>query len=306
LIKSVSQMLETKSVTENIVSPFELDQQLSKTLVSSSRQLGWNDILVEQYQTPLAPYEGEFPALSDHWLSLPLGQPGHLTQKRDDRLHNPIVQKGDAILVPAGQPSYWCRHEGDCSSMHICLKPESIAQVAEASEINTQRFTLIDSFGQQDLQLYQVAMLLFAELKSGGIMGRLYVESLTQVLVIHLLRHYSNITQTVTSENRNLTRAQLQQAIDYIHTHLDRDLSLVEMAGVINISPTYFASLFKRAIGTSPHQYVIQQRVKRAKEMLSRTDLAISDIALQVGFSSQSHLTQQFKRVTGMTPKQVR
>ncbi|PSB46890.1 AraC family transcriptional regulator [Cyanosarcina cf. burmensis CCALA 770] len=110
----------------------------------------------------------------------------------------------------------------------------------------------------------------------------------------------------VTSQNRTLTHTQLQQATDYIQTHLNRDLSLAELASVICISPTYFASLFKQAMGISPHQYVIQQRVERAKLMLSRTDLAIAEIALQVGFSSQSHLTQQFKRVTGLTPKQVR
>jgi AraC family transcriptional regulator len=149
-------------------------------------------------------------------------------------------------------------------------------------------------------------MLLLAELNSGGIMGQLYVESLTQALIIHLLRHYSEVAQIFTLEKRSLTSNQLQQVIDYIHTHLDRNLSLVEVAGTINISPTYFASLFKRATGTSPHQYVIQQRVERAKLMLSKTDLAIADIALQVGFSSQSHLTQQFKRLTGVTPKQVR
>ncbi|MBD3883295.1 helix-turn-helix transcriptional regulator [Phormidium tenue FACHB-886] len=66
-----------------------------------------------------------------------------------------------------------------------------------------------------------------------------------------------------------------------------------------------FANLFKQAMGISPHRYVIQQRVERAKSLPSKTDLAIADIALRVGFSSQSHLTQQFKRFTGMTPKQV-
>ncbi len=111
---------------------------------------------------------------------------------------------------------------------------------------------------------------------------------------------------TITFKNRSLTHTQLQQVSEYINTHLDRDLSLVQIARVINISPTYFASLFKQATGISPHQYVIQQRVERAKLMLSRTNLTIADIALKVGFSSQSHLTQQFKRITGMTPKQVR
>lgn len=113
-------------------------------------------------------------------------------------------------------------------------------------------------------------------------------------------------TSTIEAKHKGLTHTRLRQVLDYIHTHLDRDLSLTELAEVINISSTYFASLFKQAMGISPHQYVIQQRVKQAKLMLLKTDLAIADIALQVGFSSQSHLTQQFKRLTGMTPKQIR
>jgi AraC family transcriptional regulator len=111
---------------------------------------------------------------------------------------------------------------------------------------------------------------------------------------------------TIPLKHRRLTHIQLQQALDYIQTHLEQELFLEQIAAVINISPTYFASLFKQATGIPPHQYVIQQRVKRAEAMLLKTDLAIADIALQVGFSSQSHLTQQFKRLTGMTPKQVR
>jgi transcriptional regulator GlxA family with amidase domain len=113
-------------------------------------------------------------------------------------------------------------------------------------------------------------------------------------------------TSTTEFKNKGLTRTQLQQVLDYIHTHLDQDLSLAELAETLNLSPTHFATAFKQSIEVSPHQYVIQQRVERAKLMLSKTDLAIADIALQVGFSSQSHLNQQFKRLTGMTPKQVR
>jgi AraC family transcriptional regulator len=301
-------MLKTKSVTGKFVSPVELSQRLNKTVMTSSRQLGWDGILVEQSQSSSnSSFEVELPAISDHWLNLPLGKPTSLIQKRDNRVHKSIVQKGDTILVPAGQTSYWCRNEGDiCTPLHICLKPKSLEQIAEASEIAPERIELVNCFAKQDLQLHQIAMLFLAELRSGGIMGQLYVESLTQALIIHLLRQYSTVTRTITSENRNLTRVQLQEAIDYIHSNLDRDLSLFQIAKVINISPTYFASLFKRAMGTSPHQYVIQQRVEQAKVMLSKTDLAIADIALQVGFSSQSHLTQQFKRLTGVTPKQVR
>ena len=113
-------------------------------------------------------------------------------------------------------------------------------------------------------------------------------------------------TPTLKAKRKGLTHTRLQQVIGYIRAHLDRDLSLTELAEVINISPTYFASLFKQTMGISPRQYVIQQRVEQAKLMLSKTDLAIADIALQVGFSSQSHLTQHIKRFTGKTPKQIR
>ena len=277
----------------------------------SSRQLNWNGISIEQCQYSPSPNEAKSPPLSNHRLILPLGPPAPLIQKRDSRTHESILQKGDSIFVPAGYPGSWRCPTKELDrppkqQLHIWLKPKSIEQAAEASDIDLDRIDLLNSFGQQDSQLYHIAMLLLAELQSGGIMGQLYVESLTQVLVIHLLRHYSTFTQHITSENRSLSDSRLQQAIDYIHAHLDRDLSLVEIARVINISPTYFASLFKRAMGITPHKYGIQQRVERAKLLLSKTDLAIADIALEVGFSNQSHLTRHFKRLTGVTPKQVR
>jgi len=295
-------------MASNLLNPLELSQRFNKPLMLSSRQMNWSGILVEQCQSPASTYEVELPALSDHWLSLHLGNPTPLIQKRNDRLHESILQEGDNLFIPAGQPSYWCQDKSGitCSPLFICLKPDLIQQVAEASDMDSRRFEFIHCFGQQDLQLHQIGMLILAELRSGGMMGKLYVESLTQILAIHLLRNYSSLTQPIASQNNSFTRIQLQQAIDYIHTYLDRDLSLAELSGVVNISPTYFASLFKQEMGISPHQYVIRQRVEQAKMMLSKTDLAIADIALQVGFSSQSHLTQQFKRFTGMTPKQVR
>ncbi|WP_225885225.1 hypothetical protein [Leptolyngbya sp. KIOST-1] len=175
----------------------ELSQRFKKPLMISSRQMNWNGILVEQCQSPASTYEVELPALSDHWLSLHLGNPTHIIQKRDDRQHESILQEGDNLFIPAGQPSYWCQDKSGitCSPLFICLKPELIQQVAEASDMDSSRFEFIHCFGQQDLQLHQIGMLILAELRSHGMMGKLYVESLTQILVIHLLRNYSNLTK---------------------------------------------------------------------------------------------------------------
>jgi AraC family transcriptional regulator len=83
-------------------------------------------------------------------------------------------------------------------------------------------------------------------------------------------------TPTIECKRKGLTHLQLQQVLDYIQTHLDsaeptlgeRDLSLVELAEALNLSPPYFTTAFKQAMGVSPHQYVIQQRLERVKLML--------------------------------------
>ncbi|WP_245570497.1 hypothetical protein [Chroococcidiopsis thermalis] len=160
-------MLKTKFTTSNSIGSVEPDQWLNKSLVLSSKHLGWNEILVQQYQSFPTSTEVEIPALSNHWLNLPLGQPIHLTQKRDNAKHESIVQKGDCIFVPAGQPSYW--HCGESvsykSMLHIYLKPESIAQVVETSELESDRVNLVNCFSKTDLQLQQIAIEIYHWLK---------------------------------------------------------------------------------------------------------------------------------------------
>jgi AraC family transcriptional regulator len=304
-------MPEIESTPGSPIGLVEIDEQLSEALVLSSRQMGWKGILVEQYRHGEEPGEIEFPALADHWLSLPLGQPAHLTQKRDGTLHESTVQKGDIICFPAGRSSYW-QIEGRVNDdfdyqpmLHIRLQSGLINHVAEKLEFGQGQVELVNCFGNHDLPLHNIAMLLLAELTVSGMLGELYRESLTQAFVVYLLRNYSTIDRVIKPQHRNLTNTQLQQAIDYIQDRLGGDLSLIRIAETINISPTYFASLFKQKTGISLHQYVIGQRVDRAIVLLQRTDLRITEIASQVGFSSQSHLTQHIKRATGMTPKQI-
>jgi AraC family transcriptional regulator len=282
--------------------------QLNKfrTLLSS-QNMGWNGIVVEQYQSqPHQSLEGSFAALSVHWINFYLTKPFHLVQKHDDRSHESTIQNGDLVFVPAGQSTYW-RSQSDhtpISKLSVCLQPELVTQIARSADLNSDRIELIDCFSRSDSHLRQIAVMLLAEIQSGGIMGELYVESLTQVFVIHLLRHYSSLQPKIVNRY-DLPARRLENAIDYIHAHLDSDLSMIQIAASVNSSPTYFASLFKQATGISLHQYVIKQRVNRAKLLLETTDLPIPNIAAQVGFASSSHLTYHCKRQTGMTPKQI-
>jgi AraC family transcriptional regulator len=96
------------------------------------------------------------------------------------------------------------------------------------------------------------------------------------------------------------------RAIDYINEHLQDELSLVELSRIAKLSPHHFATAFKATTGISPHHYVIERRIDRARDLLRRDDKSISEIAYAVGFSSQSHLTANFRRTMGVTPRRFR
>ncbi len=91
--------------------------------------------------------------------------------------------------------------------------------------------------------------------------------------------------------------------IDYINDNLGHELSLKELAAIAQISQYHFCRAFKQMTGLSPHQYLIQQRVERAKQLLQTGEMSIGAVAIACGFAHQSHLHRHFKRLTGVTPK---
>ena len=103
-----------------------------------------------------------------------------------------------------------------------------------------------------------------------------------------------------------MSEDKLQRAIDYIHGHLDQDLSLAKLASVAQMSPYYFARLFKQFIGAPPHQYLTKRRIEKAKQLLANKDLSILEVTQQIGLQSQSHFTNLFRRTVGKTPSAYR
>lgn len=98
--------------------------------------------------------------------------------------------------------------------------------------------------------------------------------------------------------------AQLCRTLEFIHANLFEDLSIEQLADQAYLSPFHFARLFKQTLGMSPHQYVLQNRIERAKRLIAKSPyLNLTEIGLSVGFFDQSHFSKSFKRVTGTTPK---
>jgi AraC family transcriptional regulator len=119
----------------------------------------------------------------------------------------------------------------------------------------------------------------------------------------HLLRNYSAHSHQSVRDLGGLSPTQLKLVMDYINDRLAQELGLEELAAIAQLSAYHFCRSFKRSTGFTPHQYVIRQRVERAKRLLKEGKLGIAGVAVACGFTHQSHLNRHFKRLTGVTPK---
>jgi len=144
-----------------------------------------------------------------------------------------------------------------------------------------------------------------AELRSGGVGGRLAGESLANILAVHLIRHVLAPHQLTRGGDGMLPRAKLRAVVEYVEDQLNAGPTLAQMAAIARLSVYHFARQFRAATGLPPHQYVIAQRVERAKRLL-QGDLSLAEIAAGVGFSDQSVFCHHFKRLVGVTPRQFR
>jgi AraC-like DNA-binding protein len=129
---------------------------------------------------------------------------------------------------------------------------------------------------------------------------------ISRALVVEAASKHPLPQQRTTSRDKILTSRQIRRVTDYIRQHLTSDIQLGELAGVVGLGRTMFIQCFKASLKETPHQYVIRVRVHRAKELLSKFNLSLTEIAMSCGFFDQSHFSRSFKKTTGMTPSAYR
>jgi AraC family transcriptional regulator len=274
--------------------------------VAASDRLGWVGLEAARYHASPA-WEYSAPALTHHRLVLVTRPPEGLELRFDGVTRHVPPPAGAIILVPAGTPGR-VRWSGGFDWLHIYLEPGLVARVAaEACDLDPARLTVPPLDGL-DLPPLRAAMsAVDCELTSGGAGGPLAAESLANVLAIHLIRHLVAPRRLARGRDGTLPRGRLRAVVDYIEEHLDASPTLDHLAAVARLSAYHFARQFKAATGLPPHQYVIQRRVERAKQLLYEDgDLSLAEVAACIGFSDQSQFCHHFKRVVGVTPGKFR
>jgi len=273
-------------------------------LVLSSDHAPWQDgLLVEQYRRP--PFERPEHVPHAHHVCIRLGPSSILewwiAGERPRRQH---VTPGDVHLTSAGVPM-WYRLQESSEILMLALAP-SFMQHAAHELTNAAPIELRNQRAIRDAPILHLGLALQAELEAGCPAGRLYGEGLATALAVHLLQHYAVCPPQLRSYCGGIPRARLQRVLEYIQAHLDQELSLAALASIAQMSPYYFSRLFKQSTGLSPHQYLLRQRIERAKELLAGPRCRIAEVSDALGFQHQSHFTTTFHRWVGTTPRQYR
>lgn len=136
--------------------------------------------------------------------------------------------------------------------------------------------------------------------------NHLTLSTASMLLLTHLVQHYSTVNWQLPTTKGGLSPAILRRTQDYIEYHLAEALTLEELARQAELSEFHFARMFKQSTQLAPHQYVMQQRMLKAKALVCATSLTLTEIAMACGFSSASHFSHRFKAVWGAAPSQLR
>ena len=136
--------------------------------------------------------------------------------------------------------------------------------------------------------------------------GVLYASALSQMLMCHGVDMLMNPAREAPGMRRRLCDKQLAAIKTHIETHLDDEIPVSILAASVGLSTSHFARSFKDVTGETPHHYIIKTRIERAKALLCQTKTSLSEVAYTVGFSSQAHMTDTFRRIAGITPGRYR
>ncbi len=275
-------------------------------VVLSSVGTKWNDIVLEQHHFPSSELADVM--FKRHVIAMNISHAVTGEYKKEGRFQRFFKAKNSISLFPSHQPfSQRLKMERGAFAdvLFLALNPVFVSRVAEGLELDADRIELIEKRRSTDPTLHHIAMALRAGVQTGAALDRMYGEALSTALAVHLLREYGAAVLGPKRQYGGLPREKLVRAVEYIQDQLNTDLTVSGIAQAVGMSPDHFTRLFKESTGQSPYRYVVEARVRKAKELLTTGKFTISEAAYHVGFVDQSHLTRHFKRIFGLPPKRL-
>jgi AraC family transcriptional regulator len=217
------------------------------------------------------------------------------------------VGNDDVTILTRGESSRWY-WMNDIEVSHIYISQAMMGKVA--NEVFQKDIDGV--FGDHcpmvnDAKLSKLMAAYEMECLSNEPGSSIYTQTLEIQICIHLIRQYVRCDLKDGDRVSRLSSMKRNQLQDYIDSHLSSPISVKDMAIIVDLSPSYFVRVFGTVYGVPPHQYVQARRLKKAEQLLSTLrDVPLKAVAMDCGFSDQSHMTRLFQEKLSMTPKQYR
>jgi AraC family transcriptional regulator len=274
-----------------------------QTIVASTTALGWDSVHG-------AILDGRIEELFD-WSAngpmvlLALKGAAQLDWRRGNRFSRIGLKSGDVLVAPPGD----CSRIRTSQPIELFCCPigmEVLTDIADRGwPAHRPDFQITEGLNRHDPELWELGSRLAARIRTNTPGSRPAAEALQTLIAVHLLENYSTLARP-DDDPEGLADHRLRPIVDYIHQNLCADVSLETLAGLAGLSPNYFLGAFREATGLTPHRYVTELRVARACELLRDPHRPITEVSLAVGFASQSHLTEVFRRTLKTTPAAYR
>jgi AraC family transcriptional regulator len=226
---------------------------------------------------------------------IPLNTTGELSFIVDGSPEQQRRVAPNSIVVLGLSPVRWRMAPGDVLGLEFSADVQS--RIDKAGWIGADVLHIL-----QDELLHRIATVLLPSVTGGCRNGCVFVENLAATLIAHVDRNYGTGSDRADTGTGRLPASVLRQIQDTVESRLSEPLRVRDLAGVARLSEFHFLRAFKRSMGISPHQYITERRIHRARALLSTTDVPVAEIAWRVGLVNTSHFNAQFRKHTGVTP----
>jgi len=213
-----------------------------------------------------------------------------------------VARAGSVCVIPSGfDETRFSVAGSDFKAIIVELDPARAKALLGCKSPATTG-TIAPQIVIEDAHLTALLRTMASDVAQGCPVGALYGQSLSLALASYVAGRFS-VKSTEPRPLRRFSEREARRVAAYIDANLDGALNILELSNLVQLSPRQYVRIFSNTFGTTPHRYVMNKRVGRAKELISK-GRSLAEVSAALGFASQSHLSFAFRQSTGMSPRQ--